>query len=294
MDWRLLMLIACTGGLSISPPVLVPNVKVSVERPATQDSTKQMQQLAQSITVKILSKGFLGSGILIQRKGLVYTVLTNAHVLRAGEKPYQIQTPDGRIYAVDLPKYAKSLQGNDLAVLQFRSPNAKYAVASLGSASTLIKGNKVFAAGFPLDAEGNRDKGFVFRTGQVSLMLDKALEGGYQIGYTNDIQKGMSGGPLLNSVGEVVAINGMHAEPLWGDPYIYQDGTQPEPTLRNQLSKYSWGIPIETFVHLVSGRGTPRLGTGDWRLGKSFINPRDVQLILKTPLQTSLPLGERL
>jgi serine protease DegQ len=252
MNWRLLMLMACASGLSISPPVLVPNVKVSVERPTTQGSTKQMQQLAQSITVKILSQGFLGTGILIRRKGLVYTVLTNAHVLRAGEAPYQIQTPDDRIYTVDLPKNAKSLQGNDLAVLQFRSPKTKYAVASLGSASTLIKGTKVFAAGFPLDSEGNRDKGFVFRTGQVSLVLDKALEGGYRIGYTNDIQKGMSGGPLLNSVGEVVAINGMHAEPLWGDPYMYQDGTQPEPTLRRQLSKYSWGIPIETFVHLLS------------------------------------------
>lgn len=26
------------------------------------------------------------------------------------------------------------------------------------------------------------------------MLLEKALEGGYQIGYTNDIEKGMSGG----------------------------------------------------------------------------------------------------
>lgn len=250
MDWRLLMLIACIGGLSLSPPVSAPNVRVSVEQPSTQRSGKQLQHLAESITVKVLSGDFLGSGILIQRQGSVYKVLTNAHVLRSANPPYQIQTSDGRVYAANLPKdvktkYVKSLKGNDLALLQFRSPNATYPVASLGSASTLSVGNEVFAAGFPFDAEGTQDTGFVFRTGKVSLVLNKALEGGYRIGYTNDIQKGMSGGPLLNHAGEVVAINGMHAEPLWGEPYVYQDGTEPEPALRKQMSQYSWGIPID-------------------------------------------------
>lgn len=254
MNWRLLMLVTCIGGLSIVSPALAPNIRIVVE-PSTQRSAKQVQQLANSITVKVLSEGFLGSGILIQKQGSVYTVLTNAHVLRSGETPYQVQTPDGRVYAA-VPKDGKilhttSLQGNDLALLQFRSSSATYAVASFGSASNLSVGNEVFAAGFPFDAEGIRDTGFVFRTGKISLVLNKALEGGYRIGYTNDIQKGMSGGPLLNPAGEVVAINGMHAEPLWGEPYVYQDGTEPEPRLRKQMSQYSWGIPIETFVQMV-------------------------------------------
>ncbi len=251
MDWRKIMLIACIGGLSISSSVVsAPPFKVLVEQPSTQHSPPHLQHIAKSITVKVLSKDFLGSGFVIHKQGSVYTVLTNAHVLRSGHPPYQVKTPDGQIYAANLSKsvetlHATSLQGNDLALLQFRSPNATYAVASLGSASTLSVGNEVFASGFPSDPERNQDKGFVFKAGQVSLVLEKALEGGYRIGYTNDIQKGMSGGPLLNRVGKVVAINGMHAEPLWGDPYVYQDGTQPEPLLRKQMSQYSWGIPIE-------------------------------------------------
>lgn len=256
MHWRKIMLIACIGGFSISSVLSASNIKVPVEQ-STQRSAKQLQHLGASITVKVRSKDFLGSGILIHKKGSVYTVLTNAHVLRSAKPPYQIQTPDGRVYAANLPSTgdhsrANYFNNNDLALLQFRSSDATYALALLGSASTLRVGNKVFAAGFPFDAEGTQDIGFVFRTGRVSLVLDKALEGGYQIGYTNDIQKGMSGGPLLNSVGEVVAVNGMHAEPLWGDPYVYQDGTEPEPPLRKQMSQYSWGIPTETFVKLVS------------------------------------------
>ncbi len=258
MDWRSLVLAACIGGLPFSASlVLVPNVRVSVEQPSTQLSEKQLQHLAQLMTVKVLSGDFLGSGILIHRQGPIYLVLTNAHVLRSGKPPYQIQTPDGRLYGVELSTKgdrARSsyFHGNDLALLQFQSPDATYTVGTLGSALDLNVGNEVFAAGFQFNPEKAKDIEFVFKTGKVSLILEKALEGGYRIGYTNDIQKGMSGGPLLNDAGEVIAINGMHSEPLWGNPYIYQDGTQPQPFLRQQMRQYSWGIPIDTFVQLVS------------------------------------------
>jgi serine protease DegQ len=159
MNWRLLMLIICIDGFSNPHLVAAPNVKVCVEQLSTQRSASQMQQLAKSITVKVLSKGFLGSGILIKRQDSVYTVLTNAHVLRAGDKTYQIQTPDGQRYPASVSKLDQALHtasggSNDLALLQFRSPAVTYAVASLGSASTLSVRDEVFAAGFPFDAEG--------------------------------------------------------------------------------------------------------------------------------------------
>ncbi|NMG09002.1 serine protease [Brasilonema sp. UFV-L1] len=261
MDWRLLSILACIGGLSILLPVSAPSSpRIVVELPFSQPSqrsVKQLHHLAKSITVKVLAGGFLGSGILIKEQGSVYTVITNAHVMISGDPPYRIQTPDGRVYEAKLPNQvqklnATSFKGKDLAILQFYSPRSRYAVASVGSASNLSVGNQVFAAGFPFNIEGTQDVGFVFKAGQVSWVLDKALEGGYRIGYTNDIQKGMSGGPLLNQQGKVVAINGMHAEPLWGEPYTYQDGTKPEAALRKRMSQYSWGIPIETFVELAS------------------------------------------
>lgn len=258
MDWRLLSVLAFIGGLSVLLPVSAPlSPKVAVEQPSTRGSEKELQRLAESITVKVLAGGFLGSGIIIQEQGSVYTVVTNAHVMISGDPPYNIQTPDGRVYEAKFPNQveklnATSVKGKDLAILQFYSPSIRYAVASIGSASDLNVGNQVFAAGFPFNFEGTQDVGFVFKAGKVSWVLHKALKGGYRIGYTNDIQKGMSGGPLLNQQGKVVAINGIHAEPLWGEPYTYQDGTEPEPPLRKQMSKYSWGIPVETFMEFVS------------------------------------------
>jgi S1-C subfamily serine protease len=263
MDWRLVLMVALIGGSSIAKPVSThPSPKVAVEQPPTQLGATRLHSLARAITVKIVGKegGFLGSGILINRKGAIYTVVTNAHVLTSEDSPYSIETVDSRRFKAQITKRLQKssntpLKGEDLAVLQFDSTSHNYKVASLESGEKLSIGSKVFAAGFPFTVEGDRDTGFVLKSGQISWVLDKALEGGYRIGYTNDIQKGMSGGPLLNQAGKVVAINGMHANPLWGEPYIYQDGTEPIAKLRQRMTQFSWGIPIETFVKLVNKSG---------------------------------------
>jgi len=231
MNWHKFTLVACLGGLSITLSTLAANVNFSrpctnvgckflqLGKPPSQISVEQLHHLAQAITVKVMSQDFLGSGIVLQKQGSVYLVLTNAHVLQAGDPPYRIQTPDGRIYKADLPKNVETLhlgflQGNDLALLQFRSTDSVYTVPSLGAKPGV--GEEVFAAGFPSRGEGSKDKGFAFTTGKVLLVLQKALKGGYQVGYTNNIEKGMSGGPLLNCRGLVVGVNGKHAYPLWG------------------------------------------------------------------------------
>ena len=210
--------------------------------------TKALRDRARLITVKVLSGDSWGSGILIQQQGQLYTVLTNEHVLQTGNE-YRIQTPDGRVHLASRYQVV-SLNGNDLALLQFRSTDAVYTVALLGRAVTLAIGDEVLAAGFPFETDVSQPTGFKCTDGQVSLVTEKALDGGYQVGYTNAVEKGMSGGPVLNLQGEVVAINGMHPYPLWGDPYIFKDGSKPGESMHELMIKSSWAIPIETFVQL--------------------------------------------
>jgi serine protease Do len=205
-----------------------------------------LQRYARNITVKVLSDDNWGSGILVRRQGDSYTVLTNQHVLWIGEN-FTVQTPDGKSYVAK--RDAKTGFGkNDLGMLHFTStPNNAYPIANLGCSLKLPSGTPVFAAGFPLPLTEQSTKGFKFTSGSISLISQKAFEGGYQVGYSNSIEKGMSGGPVLNARGEVIAVNGMHQEPLWGDPYIYQDGSKPTIGF-NILSHSSWAIPIETVV----------------------------------------------
>ncbi|MBL1201498.1 MAG: trypsin-like peptidase domain-containing protein [Nostoc sp. GBBB01] len=219
-----------------------------MERSPTQLSVEQLQKLAKNITVKILASELLGSGTLLQRQGEIYTVITNAHVLRAAKPLYQIQTSDGRVYQATVLQLAK-FQQNDLAVLQFRSPDIVYSVANIPDASNLRVGNEVFVGGFISNLATQKQSTltktqFVFTSGKVTLLLDKALEQGYQIGYTNDVRKGMSGAPLLNIRGEVVGINSIHKDPLWETPEVYQDGSQPEAHLQELMTRSSMAVPI--------------------------------------------------
>lgn len=262
MHWHKFILITCVGGLAIALSTLVTSVGLSSpcnglgcksqqEQNHKQLSLENLRQQAKSITVKVMSQDDLGSGFLLKKQGNLYTVLTNAHVLQAGNAPYRVQTWDGRIWEAQTPKNVKSLnikslQGNDLALLQFRSTGTIYTVASVSS--SLGVGDEVFAAGFTFTESETQAKNFTFATGKVSLILKKALEGGYQVGYTNDIQKGMSGGPLLNCQGEVVGVNGMHAYPLWDIPSVFADGKQVDPALHQKIIRLSWAVPIKTAV----------------------------------------------
>jgi serine protease Do len=231
--------------------------------PTPRSHTAEVNRIASEISVRILGSDFLGSGFILQQQDREYLVITNQHVLRAGELPYRVQTPDGKLYEArvlsnsDLTQY-------DLAVLQFKT-EAVYQTATLGNSSELKVGEAIFAAGFPHDdnlktpaqsSDSSSLAGFTLKQGRITIFLNKALEEGYQIGYTNDVKKGMSGGALLNSKGEVVGVNGKHAFPLWEAPDFYQDGSQPCAPLQDLITRSSLAIPIEKVIDL-----TPQLTT---------------------------------
>ncbi|NMF65712.1 serine protease [Brasilonema octagenarum UFV-OR1] len=351
MTWRwvtrglhcTLLLVACLGGIAISGACCQGQIALPRHKPISvscqnqncklsQLSVAQVQQKAEAITVKVLSKELLGTGTLMKRNGQVYTVITNAHVLRSADPPYQIQTPDGRLYSAVVSK-SVVFKDRDLAILQFRSTNTVYTVATLGNSSSLKVGDKVFVGGFTSRAEQNganqkyltlpyraslwkvgsgnltlpyraslslvrRGKDFreaksegevksemcvankgvgseyVFTEGKVSLILDKALEGGYQIGYSNEIRKGMSGAPLLNQRGEVVGINGLHKDPVWNTPELYMDGSEPSKALQEQITRSSLAVPIKTVVQLA-----PKLVTRSFKMSVSFDSAQGTPLV---------------
>ncbi len=247
-------------------------------------SAKQLQaiaQIAQQVSVAVFARDVGGSGVTIAQMQGQYWVLTNEHVLRHGA-PYHVQMHDGRIYPAT-PITHINFANDDLALLQFTALSHHYPRATLAPAQPLTHQMPLLASGFPqasLPDVGNpappapssilsgvipahprpsfpsnawptsRSPGMSpgislhFACGRLSQILNQPLVGGYQIGYTNPIVKGMSGGPVLNQQGQVVAINGMHAYPLWGNPYVYGDGSFPVSQDFDRMSQLSWAIPI--------------------------------------------------
>ncbi|MBS9395580.1 MAG: trypsin-like peptidase domain-containing protein [Dolichospermum sp. LBC05a] len=267
MSWRIGMVavFALAGSvLPLATPVSsVPKPPFSMVNLRSVQEQIQLEQEARLITVKILSSPrekrdrSLGSGVLFYQDKLTstYGVITNNHVLQAGEAPYSIQTPDGKIHRANSVVRKKQLRGNglDLALLEFVA-DSEYRIATKSNQQAAI-GAWVMSAGFPLKNSQSKSGRFVIKPGKIQLVLDKALEGGYRIGSTNDVEKGMSGGPLLNGAGELVGINGLHANPIWGDPYVFEDGSYPTDAQREQISQYSWCIPLETVKQLLIAKG---------------------------------------
>ncbi|NMG09147.1 serine protease [Brasilonema sp. UFV-L1] len=202
---------------------------------------EKLRQLAQAVTVKVLSSNKGGSGVLISKQGRTYTILTNAHVIST-KGTHSIQTPDGKTHKTTVISRGDSLSGNDLAVLQFQAQE-NYQIVTLATNSNLSENQEVLAAGFPDDS-----KELVITNGKISLLSPQPLIGGYQIGYTNEIRQGMSGGTLLNQEGKLIGINGLHNNAILNETYTYQNGTVPNAEEIQRLKKFSFAVPIQTLA----------------------------------------------
>ncbi|MFM6861261.1 MAG: hypothetical protein ACKPKG_11490, partial [Dolichospermum sp.] len=80
------------------------------------------------------------------------------------------------------------------------------------------------------------------------IISQPSLKDGYEIGYTSDIQQGMSGGPIISNRGNLIGINGISSYPLVNSAYVYTNGKIPTNTEIQGFRKLSWGIPIKTVL----------------------------------------------
>ena len=237
------------------PPLTLANVPHSLAQtitPATcnlepdnpesgEYSRQKLQTLAKQITVRVMGDNNSGSGTIFAKKGNSYLVVTNSHVL-LGVNKVQIKTPDNQIYSAQiLPN--TNFGKLDLAVLQFTS-NQNYCLPKEIASFDINTDTPVIAAGY------SSSKGeMLFRTGTVKQIISQpTLKAGYEIGYTSDIEQGMSGGPIISNLGYLLGINGISSYPLVNSGYVYTNGKRPTNPEIQEFRKLSWGIPIKTVL----------------------------------------------
>ncbi|MEI6327534.1 MAG: trypsin-like peptidase domain-containing protein [Candidatus Roizmanbacteria bacterium] len=147
----------------------------------------------------------IGSGFIVSAEGLI---ISNKHVVEQEDAKYKVRLNNGDTLEVD-KIYRDPL--NDLAILKVM-PKSSLPALSLGNSDKLKLGQTVVAVGTPLGEFTNSvTSGIVSGLGR-GITAGSPLEGTAEkldgvIQTDAAISAGNSGGPLLNSSGEVIGVN---------------------------------------------------------------------------------------
>jgi serine protease Do len=138
-----------------------------------------------------------GSGVVISPDG---EILTNNHVIdgiRGGETSIEVKMADGRTFKATILGKDKEL---DIALIKIDARHLPF--AKLGDSDAMRIGEWVVAIGNPLGLEHTVTQGIISAKGrQISTGLESFLQ------TDAAINRGNSGGPLLNLRGEIIGIN---------------------------------------------------------------------------------------
>lgn len=151
-----------------------------------------------------------GSGVIYKVEGDKAFIVTNNHVIE-GAKQLEVTMQDG---SKEVAQLVGSDVWTDLAVISISAKDVK-TVATFGNSDVLKQGETVIAIGNPLglDFYGSVTTGVVSgkdRSVPVDLNGDKVADWQQEVLQTDAaINRGNSGGALVNLAGELVGINSM-------------------------------------------------------------------------------------
>ncbi|MDY7016443.1 MAG: tetratricopeptide repeat-containing serine protease family protein [Cyanobacteriota bacterium] len=213
------------------------------------------QEIKKSVVlISYENQGGHGSGFFVEGEKGVCTVLTARHVTLT-EMRLKLKTKDEKTWdAVSIRRFPN----HDLALVEFKpeGKNCSYQSLPLGDSDRVAGGDIVRISGY--FNSGGRLVNHVVN-GRVTA-IDELPEG-YGIAYDATTGGGMSGGPVVNEMREVIAIHGrsdteiLELTELKGEsvPSVLQ-------AAGSQASVFKWGIP--TQIYLVNRDEAPKVAAG--------------------------------
>jgi serine protease Do len=147
----------------------------------------------------------LGSGVIVSADGYI---LTNNHVVE-GSQEITVETTDSRVFKA---KLVGTDAPSDLAVLKIEASSLP--VLTLGDSDRAQVGDVVLAVGNPLGIGQTVTSGIISAKGRTTGIGDGSFEDFIQTDAA--INRGNSGGALVNTSGELIGINSQILSPSGG------------------------------------------------------------------------------
>ena len=182
-----------------------PSVRLACRDPQGQPLTAQeVYAKVNPSVVTVVSEqsegASIGTGVIMTSDGYI---ITNAHVISGGKSCW-VALDTGVTYEVNLVGFDEE---EDLAVLK-ADPQNPLPAAEFGNSDLLTVGDPVYAIGNPLGVElrGTLTNGIVSAINREVEMQGRTMT---MIQTNAALNNGNSGGPLINSYGQVIGINTM-------------------------------------------------------------------------------------
>ena len=185
-------------------------------------AAERVQDSLEKTTVQINTQDDIspgGSGVIIDKKGKTYTVLTANHVVCdaiIGRKPvtcstditYTIRTHIGKDYPIkDRQVLQKNDNDPDLATVTFEAEE-NYPVATLGNSEEIKLETDIKVAGFPtIFGRKGTERTYTVTRGKI-VTFATGEDNGYTLVYDAATKTGNSGGPVFDNSGKVIGIHG--------------------------------------------------------------------------------------
>jgi putative serine protease PepD len=206
-----MLLAAVVGGIVAAGAVLlldedssapaastVTTVTTGATRPTSGNAISQLYERAAPAVVEIQAGNASGTGFVIDSEG---RVVTNQHVVGDNDTVEvsfaDDQEEQGRVIATD--------PSTDLAVIEVDLSGHNVTPVTLGSSGDVEVGDPVYAIGNPFGLERSITAGIVSALDRdITAPNDFTINGVIQT--DAPVNRGNSGGPLLNAQGEVIGV----------------------------------------------------------------------------------------
>jgi len=220
------------------------------QQPSKSVITAATQRQAVTVLLREPAGNQFGSGVLVGNGSGGHWVVSNRHVVQQ-QKTVCVEGADRKATAAWVLPARGGKRGQELDVALVWLPRSgKDALMVAPLAPHRLDASQLpllIATGYPTPLQASPDgPPYSENEGLLLPLLKNPLEGGFDLAYTAAVQKGMSGGGVFSG-GELIGINGAHANPLW--PGVWRDqGRKPvAEQLNSKLELVSLGISAEVI-----------------------------------------------